>query len=657
MVFGPGEPQRISSEIRRTGSSPSGPICLPDTSLERIGGLLLNSGYTEIETALSIDSNTLIRAGMADAIIGSETSEAFVQALASLEAPILADRILASLRLGQGADSEQIEQACETLDKVITARRPETEWSSLLVGFGDNLSFQPSDQRQLAKTVRSAVSNASDDFEMLRNCVIEGAASLLNSGFVSLQRERAIAEGFASIKEFMRNDTSNTSINEISLRGPVSPIPSESANFPSAPSFNDSAESQSVRTPSAPSVAKRTNTGLTPNTELETVEQLVDILEQGPEEMRAFAATTDLSFVLKTPGLFRRCLSGGEPETVAIFLEALLVTRPQPSSSWPIIEHAQPEALMLMGDAGIHELRKRFDFCSSGHTTFAHAQILNALNSLEDIFESQSSDRGRYRVSSSDPQHSRKSAEYLVNRMLQVPESQFLHDRITHYQTGEQLEIRKFNEDELFALVNNVKKMLGSISGDFRHNSEELSKWVPRVDEILALPSHFQNVITTGFLRGKERILEELSNLYDSEVAGQKTEDYAESLLKTLKDQGLIRDYLWTAQFSTADKHGVDVRIYLEDGRSVDLDIKSSSFGKNETLGERRSFRNSKGLPYGVTMQENSDGSKYIHRLSEIVVIDPGQSDDHNLRAIVEAIKAGTSFPDELRPLQSTRRS
>jgi hypothetical protein len=621
------------------------------SSGERIAGMLQGAGFTELERALSSDGTGRLFSIVREAIKVSETAEAFVQALANVEAPLLGERILLSLHLGEGADSIQLAKAGTSLEQIKALKSPYQEWSRLLEGFGETVEFQPSDQRKLAKMVLSAITTHPDNFEELREGVIKGAHRLLNSDFVSFKREMGATEAFCSLKASVDGSISDP-LNDHVFSRDAGPKPPVEKTEPLKPPPSTGSECPQRITTSSTSVF--TTPAQKPKERRDPpVLELIQLLEDDPEAMRAFVINNDLSFVHESPGLLTFCGSRGKPKTVAVLLEALLVSRPRPSSSLPIIESANPEALKLMGDEGIHELRERFGFCSCGHSGFGHAQILNAVRSLEAMFLKQLSGRETLMSSAFDPKDPREAAEYLVTRMLQVPESLFRQNRNIHYKTLEQIDARKFGDEELSKLVSDVKKRLDSITGDFFVNSSELLEWVPQVKEVLALPSHFQEVIIGGFLEGKDTILRKLSNLYESEMVGQRTEAYAESLLKILQNRSFISDYEATAQFSRADKSGVDFRMYLEDGRTVDIDVKSSPFGRDETLNERRLFTQEKSLPWGVTIGETLDGSRYLYRPSEVVVIDSQKSDEENIQSILEAIKAGTSFPEELRAIKT----
>ena len=114
-----------------------------------------------------------------------------------------------------------------------------------------------------------------------------------------------------------------------------------------------------------------------------------------------------------------------------------------------------------------------------------------------------------------------------------------------------------------------------------------------------------------------------LRRLLESHIAGNLRGDRSEKMAVTLlKAHPSVKSVIESGKFSRADRMGYDLRVELNNGNWLDLDIKASSDGVLAGQAGRESFRRRKSLSHSFAVSDN--GNRFAaYKLSEFLQVHP----------------------------------
>lgn len=122
----------------------------------------------------------------------------------------------------------------------------------------------------------------------------------------------------------------------------------------------------------------------------------------------------------------------------------------------------------------------------------------------------------------------------------------------------------------------------------------------------------------------------------------------AERGLEHLKKTSVIKDFARSMKGSDADRVGLDFCVWLADGRTVFLDVKSSEIGACHAEDSRNQFGRDRAMNPSIGFIGDSFGPKSIFLRSQLVVVDPAGFDALNIAKLQQAIDAARALPQDL---------
>lgn len=310
----------------------------------------------------------------------------------------------------------------------------------------------------------------------------------------------------------------------------------------------------------------------------------------------------------------------------------------------PELRHKVAEELIVQtsSDRGLEKeilkLMKREDVLSLQGDALEALRDQAGLNSVKTkSFPQVEKKLGELRKEYEEILGSASDAKLFVERLLEYPDRQFKKESHRH---GNR-EVKPFDPEALGESIDSVFKGLDRFKlghGNVHHDAVgQMITTLEKTTEYRKLPVRYQEALTDSLHHGVEQAKKQVEYLYKADCKGDRAEEKAANLLSSMRD--LVKGYESSYKFSDADLKGRDFRVYLHDGRAIDIDVKASDKAKESRAYSVDELAQRSHLPPQYEARENGKDTAKIYSRPRLVVVNTDEPDEANIGRLREALR------------------
>lgn len=230
------------------------------------------------------------------------------------------------------------------------------------------------------------------------------------------------------------------------------------------------------------------------------------------------------------------------------------------------------------------------------------------------------------------------AASRFVEKLLEYPDERF---RRESHMSGKR-SLKPFNQETMSKVVEGALQELQEFA--YLQGRLDPATMTPMVNTLnkkahyKALPDRYKEAVEGALERaGVKGGLQELSHAFEVDLRGELSERKTVELLASMRD--IVKGYESSYKFSDADMNGRDLRVYLHDGRALDIDVKATVKTKSIKEDKAKQYAGQIGLPPAYQPHGPKGTTAKIYSAPRFVAVDLNDPDEVNIERLREVLR------------------